>query len=87
MPGKQNDHVELMKQIEEGLCSFYSSNKKHKSEDTTPEEHKEPKHHFQTINVHEKPFARVNAVTAGSPAAEVVLFFPCLPFKVWLKGW
>jgi hypothetical protein len=71
--GKQNDHIELMKQIENGLCSFYSANKPAKKEKKEPQA---TTHEPEKLTPpFDKPFARVNSVMAGSPAAEVFLSF------------
>ncbi|XP_018571733.1 26S proteasome non-ATPase regulatory subunit 9 [Anoplophora glabripennis] len=59
----QNDHKNIMKQIENGLQGYYSTSSTSNMQ-VTPMDTDRPE-----IVVHKTPFARVTLVTPGSPAA------------------
>lgn len=68
--GLQNDHKALMKQIENGLESYYNSNMMngHSSINGITNGERLP------IEIHQIPFARVTAISPNSPAELCVRF-------------
>ncbi|XP_053328746.1 26S proteasome non-ATPase regulatory subunit 9 [Spea bombifrons] len=61
----QNDHKDIMKQIEEALYSLHAHEKEKRSKDEA-EAQAEARHHQQPLP---EAFAKVDTVTPGSPAS------------------
>lgn len=74
-PGLQNDHKAVMRQVEEALHQLHAREKEKRARDEA-EAQAEAVSQNQSLP---QPFARVNAVTPGSPAslaASPVFFLP-----------
>lgn len=69
MQGLQNDHVSLMKRIENGLQGYYSASSSENGMCTQPCDSNQRSEHI----VHKTPFAKVTVVSAGSPADYAVI--------------
>lgn len=75
IPGLQNDHKAVMKQVEEALHQLHAHDKEKQARDMAEAQQEAMSHKLGHPESHSPPeaFARVNSVSPGSPASIAVI--------------